>query len=309
MLRLVAMTALMAASSPPPAERVVTADGVTTTIVVDGVTGQLRVDPAAPGLPLLTQAFADRVGLKMNRRLGIGFIYSVGPTRVSASTRVARVAFGGAPAKQRLGWAGRRFSGAVDGSVGPAGLPEPVVRFVLRSALPGERTVSLPMEEIGFPLSLFGGGWSATHALIEVDGRPMRVLFDPGHARSLANATAAVRLARAFDGTLSGDPTATEIAFGIERPVRGMTLARPLPVGALMLSSLGVRIPDAGTSQAIPEAGAKPAPIDPSEVVVTAKGKKPDWHRDLLSLGADALARCSAIVFDKPAKQIRLTCG
>lgn len=85
-----------------------------------------------------------------------------------------------------------------------------------------------------------------------------------------------------------------------------MRLARPLPVGGLSLSSVGVRVADAGTVTAIPEAGA--APPDPAEVVVTGKGKKRDWRQDVLSLGADVLGRCSAIVFDKPAKQVRLSC-
>lgn len=41
---------------------------------------------------------------------------------------------------------------------------------------------------------------------------------------------------------------------------------------------------------------------------MVAKGKR-DAKRDRLTIGADLLDRCSAIVFDKPARQIRLTCA
>lgn len=207
MRRLILLLLLLGAAKPPAAplsaERVVTGDGVTA-MTVNGEPVRVLADPAAPGLPLLTQAVADRLGLKLSGKLGIGFVYSVGPTRVSAATKVARTALGGKPEKQRVAWTGRRFSGEVDGTVGPAGLPDAVVRFVLRDARPGERTFALPIEEIGFPASLFGGGWSATYALLDVGGKPMRVRFDPRHPRSLATATAATRIARIGGGALSG---------------------------------------------------------------------------------------------------------
>ena len=109
------------------------------------------------------------------------------------------------------------------------------------------------------------------------------------------------------DGALSGEAVPTEIFFGIERPVRTLTLARPMAIGALSLATLGVRTQDAGNAGAIREAGAVVPTPDPDEVVVTAKNKR-DVRRDVLSLGADQLSRCSSIVFDKPAKQIRLSC-
>jgi len=298
--------AVLIAASAVPAERTVSGDGIIT-VKVNGEPVPVRVDPAAPGMPLLTNATGERLGLKMSGKLGIGFIYSVGPTRVSSKTRVARVNFGGGAAKQRIGWSERPFSAVAEGSVGPAGLPEPVVRFVLRAPQPGERTFSLPMTQIGFPLNLFGSGWTASFAIIDVGGQPMRVRFDPYHSRSLATAGAAARLARFHDGTLSGEAVSTEIFFGVERPVRFMRLARPIGIGTLSIATLGVRIQDAGNAGAIREAGAAVEPVDPDEVVVTGK-KKRDVRRDVLSLGADALSRCSSLLFDKPAGQIRLSC-
>jgi hypothetical protein len=298
---------LLVGAGPPPAERVVGGDGVVT-VTIDGKAVRVRIDPAAPGMPLLIKEVADRLRFKESRRLGVGFVYSVGPVRIMSSTKVARVDFGGGAEKQRMGWADRPFGPAAEGSVGPAGLPERVIRFALRAPQAGERTVSLPMSEVGFPLNIFGSGWVPSFGMINVGGEPLRIRFDPNHPRSLATAGAAVRIARAFGGTLAGEAVPTEIFFGIERPVRTMTLARPMAVAGLSLTTLGVRIGDAGNAGAIREAGAAVEAGDPDEVVVTGKGKKRDVRRDVVSLGADALARCSSIVFDKPAKRIRLSC-
>ncbi|GAA3255764.1 hypothetical protein GCM10020258_14510 [Sphingomonas yabuuchiae] len=148
------------------------------------------------------------------------------------------------------------------------------------------------------------GGWAERFAIIMVEGQPMRVRFDPHHPRTLANAGAAVRLARAYGGTLSGSTSPAEIAFGVERPIRAMTLATPLTVGPLSIATLGVRTVDHGNTDTIADADQH---ADPNEVVVTGKGKH-DIKRDRLSIGADQLNRCSSIVFDKPARQIRLSC-
>ena len=87
-----------------------------------------------------------------------------------------------------------------------------------------------------------------------------------------------------------------------------MALAHPLAVGPLSLARIGVRTAEGGNTAAIPDSSEASPAADPDEVVVTAKAKhKP--RPGTLTLGADALARCSGIVFDKPAKQIRLTCA
>ncbi len=48
-----------------------------------------------------------------------------------------------------------------------------------------------------------------------------------------------------------------EIAFGIKRPIRTLTLARALGVGPLSLHTLGVRTMDNGNASDIAEAGTK----------------------------------------------------
>ncbi|TCP91517.1 hypothetical protein C8J42_103201 [Sphingomonas sp. PP-CE-1A-559] len=282
---------------------------------IDGKPVILRVDPAAPGLVFVTTAVAERLALK-GGALGLG--YSVGGQGAMQATTVRPMTFGTNAVKRRIGfpsrkhepkgkaadlrWVGRPYADVGDGSIGPASLPEPVVRILLNAPRADERTVALPMVDGGGLL----GKLSGTFAQIMIGGQPIRVRFDPYHPRTTVTANAATLIAQAQRGTLAGLTAPVEIAFGIARPVRTMTLATPLLVGPLALSSLGVRTTDVGNAAAIPDADAPPP--DPDEIVVVAKGKR-DANRDRLTIGADLLDRCSSIVFDKPAKQIRLTCG
>jgi hypothetical protein len=295
-------------STSPPDERVVSGDGIVD-VRLNGKSARLRVDPAAPGMPLMADAVAEERGFKMGGSLGIGFGFSVGPTTVMSKTQVVRVAYGIKPEKQRVGWTQRPFSIAADGSIGPGGLPEPVVRFVLRPARPGERTITMRMERLGFPMTLFGGGWIASIGMVNVDGAPMRIRFDPHHSRTLATAGAAVRLAKAYGGALSGAAVPTEIFFGVKRPVRDLTLKRPFVLGSLSIDRLGARTSDFGATGANHGSGAPSIVTDPDEILVTAKGKSRDRRHDTISLGADQLRHCSSIVFDKKAQAVRLTCG
>lgn len=286
---------LLTGAARPAQERIVADDGIVDATIA-GVSGRIRIEPSGTAMPLITSAYAERAKLKSGM---FSFDYAVGTQRVYGKTGVAVVDLGTGPFKHRIGWTERPYTTKADGVVGPGGVPEGIVRFVLRTPAPGEHTVALPMTDQGGLAS----GWGERYALIDLGGQPLRIRFDPYHARTLATASAAARIAVAQGGTLQGGVEKTEIAFGIERPVRTMTLARPLTIGPLQFATLGVRIADQGSAAGIPDAA---DPIDPDEIVVTAKSRKPG--RDRLSIGADLLARCSSIVFDKPARQIRLTC-
>lgn len=291
-----------------PAERVIDGDHLVT-VRINGVATRLLLDPAAPSIALVTPDVAQRTGLRIGRKLGVGFTYGVGPVLVTSSTAVARVDFGAGQDKARVGWAERTYNAASDGTLGPAALPNPVVRVVLHAPRAAERTVTLRYDQPGFPETIFGIGWSHATGRVDLDGQPLSIRFAPHAPRTLATAGAAARLARVHGGSIAGEHTMTPVAFGIARPVRTMTLERPFALGDLRIASLGVRIADDGTATTIREAGAPVPRIDPDEVVVTAAGRKRDVRRDVLMLGADALGACSTITFDKPAHQIRLTCA
>ncbi|MEG3163560.1 hypothetical protein U1701_03020 [Sphingomonas sp. PB2P19] len=277
---------------------------------IDGQPVSLRADPAAPGLVLVTTATAERLGLKSGA-LGLG--YSVGRQGAMQASTVKPMTFDGARVKRRIAfpsrkhvtadarWVGRAYGTVGDGSIGPGSLPEPVVRFALRAPRAGERTLALPLVDGG---GMFGR-LSGEFAQVVIAGQPVRVRFDPYHPRTTVTANAAALIAQAQGGRLTGATEPVEIAFGIARPVRTMTLATPLAIGPLAVTTLGVRTADVGSAAAIPDADA--AAPDPDEIVVTAKGKR-DPKRDRLTLGADLLDRCSSIVFDQTKKQVRLTC-
>src|SRR5205085_2661928 len=126
-------------------ERVVSGDGIVT-VTLNGTPGRIRIDPAAPALPIFTAPFA--AGQAHLRAGPFAFAYMVGPQQVPGLSAVGRIGIGeGARRrKRRVGWTGRPYVRDADGVIGPGGLPEPVVRFVLRPSLPGERTVALPLE-------------------------------------------------------------------------------------------------------------------------------------------------------------------
>jgi len=292
-----AALSLGGAADRPREELVVTGDGIVPA-VVNGVPGRIRIDPAVPSIAMLGPEWAGRAGLRPSF---FAFGYLVGPQQVDGSSAVTRIAIGeGAePRRRRVGWTQLPYTANADGVIGPGGLPQDVIRFVLRPSLPGERTVALPLVDEG---GMFGG-WGHMFARIEVGGRPLKIRFDPFHPRTLATAGAAARLAAANDGTIGGETESLEIGFGIARPVRTLRLRTPLAIGPLSLSTLGVRTADFGSTASIREEGA-----DPDEIVVTGNRRR-NTDRDRIGVGADALSRCSSIVFDKAEREIRLTCA
>ena len=297
-IQALALVFLSVTAAAPPQERLVSGDGIVT-VNLNGAAGRIRIDPAAPALPIFTAPFA--AGQAQLRAGPFAFAYLVGPQQVPGVSAVGRIAIGeGArPRKRRVGWTGRPYVEGADGVIGPGGLPEQVVRFVLRPPLAGERTITLPLEDEG---GLFGG-WGGTYALVDLGGEPLRVRFNPHEPRTLATAGAAVRIANAYDGRVSGETAPAHIAFGISRPVRTMRLGRPLMLGPLAISELGVRTADFGNASGIREEGG-----DPDEIVVTGDRRR-NRNRDRLAIGADHISRCSAIVFDKRRREVRLTCA
>ena len=298
--RAIVAAVMLGGATTLPRERVVRID-TTSPMTVDGMAGRLRIDPGAPGRPVLAPDYAGRVGLKGGGMLAFGVTYHVGRERVQGKTQVAAVSIdGGRRHKRRVLWAPRAFAAGVEAVTGPGGVDEPVVRFVLRPPVAGERTVAMPVAPSG---GLFGD-WSAMAGLVEVGGQPLRIRIAPYLARSVATAAAAAQLAEGLGGRLDDRTDMAEIAFGLRRPVRGMVLARPLAIGPLSLDTVAVRTADGGSVAALPTMTAVEA--DPDEIVVVAKGRRAPGS---MTLGADELRRCSSIVFDKPARVIRLTCA
>lgn len=237
--------------------------------------------------PILNRAAAQRLGFKPG---WFGATVKVGPVRVPGSTAVMRFSIGAFEFKRRMGWFERDIAPAYDGMLGPGAVPFPVISFKLRAPQPCEQVMTLPLVDSG----LQGMGTSY--------GKPaIMVQFDPQRARSIATAAAGADLARLLDGELFGAVRQEHARFGVMRPVRELRFARPFMVAVLRLNAMLVRTSDYGNTGAIRDADA-----DPSEIVVTAKSKVKAIR--VIHLGADALQHCSSLVFDKPRRQLRLSC-
>lgn len=290
-----ALAGMAMLTAAPVAKRSVSGDGVITA-KVNRIPARIRIDPGAPALPLLTQSLAEAAGLRSGM---VGMTYSVGPQRIAGPSAVGRIDLGSGPLKRRIGWAAPPYVAGIDGVIGPGGMPEPVVRFALRPPTPGERSMTFKLAKQG---GLFGG-WGVSFATVDLGGTPVQIRFSPHQPRTLATASTGARLAAQFGGHMEGASTPEVIAFGIARPVRDLVLATPLQIGPFRIARLGVRVADEGSVATVPDADAPPP--DPDEVLVVGKGKR---HQDKITVGADLLAACSSIVFDKPAKLIRLSC-
>ncbi|MEP9358852.1 hypothetical protein [Sphingomonas sp. KR3-1] len=262
-------------------------------VTVQGVTAQLRVDPGAPTMPVFNPDFADRAKLDAGPfaiRAGIG------PVRVNGRSAVVRLDFGAGEFRRRATWFAAPYAQGADGTIGPGGLPEARIRFDLHPVQPGERSVTLPLTDFGY----VGMGTE-----IKVGDAKVRILFTLARDRTIATAAAGAAIAAAQDGRFAGAGETMPIRLGVMRPVRVMTLGRPLGVGPLALERIFVRTGDFGSAASIPDMTAPEA--DPDEIVVTG-AKKKGKQRSFLEIGRDALAGCSSILFDKPAKTVTLSC-
>ena len=138
----------------------------------------------------------------------------------------------------------------------------------------------------------------------------MGVTFDveTAEAYPVATAAAGAAIAAAYGGQLSGPSWDVEILLGIKRPVRLMTLARPLVVGPLSFTRIAVRVRDridkSGSGSRIADADDVQ---DASEIVVEGnrKGPRPIYG---LTIPRGQLRGCSRLTYDKKAKVIELVC-
>ncbi len=276
----------LAADSP---ERVVGPDRALAA-TVHGVPARLSVDPGAPSVPVFNPDFAARAGFKAGM---FGTMARIGPVIVAGKSAVVRLDLGGGEFKRRVTWFAAPFVADADGTIGPGGLPDPVIRFDLRPPQPGERSVTLPLADFG---------WSGMGTWVTVGDRPVAVRFSLAQARTLASAAAGAAIAAAQGGGFDRAAERTVIHLAVERPVRHVALATPLRIGPFALAALWVRTQDFGSAAGIHDTNAP----DPDEIVVAAQTKQKQSL--LLEIGRDDLDRCSSIRFDKPRQELTLTC-
>lgn len=265
---------------------------LTVNATVQGLPARLQIDPGGAGVPVMDPEFAARAALKSGM---FGSVARVGPVKLSGRSAVIRFDFGQGEFKRRVIWFPAPMAKGFDGLIGPASVPADIVRFDLRPPAPGERETSYPLADFGF---------SGMGLRIPIGEHNIDVQLSLRRERSIATAATGAAIAEAHGGRMDGATSRAMIELQVERPVRHLSLATPLAVGPFAVDGMMVRVGDFGSAAGIPDADA--AAPDPDEIVVTAKQKQK--QRLTLDIGRDYLDRCSSIVFDKPAKLVRLRC-
>ena len=213
-------------------------------------------------------------------------------------SRDARVTLGHHSGTASVKWSRVDAYDTADALAGPWAIPFAVVRYPLHPAVGGEATVSLP-------LSSDSSWWIATTPRT-LGGKTIQFALAPQFPTSVASAAAGAAISRELGGTLTGEPERVLVSHGVHRPARAMRLDRPLALGPLHVDGLLVRTADYGPSGVIRDEFVDPAEA-PDAVVIRGR-RKPTRASYTVYLGADALAGCPAVAYDKPPRLIQLTC-
>lgn len=263
------------------------------TVTINGRETPVEVAPNGTDSPVIAPLVAQELSLKGSM---IGGVRMVGNTRFSARSNVIRLGIdGGKPEKRRSFWFEQPWGQLGEGRIGPATLPEDIVTFRIAPSAAGEQVITLPMEDQG----LRG---MVTH--FTVGDERVAAYFSFERGETMMPASTGVLLANAYGGKLTGEPREILIELGVSRPVQPMLFDSPVMLGALPVTNFVVRTKDTGSIGDIPLD--TDAAIDESEIVVTADSKRKVRHH--IIVGLDSLQGCSTLTFDKPARQIRLSC-
>lgn len=288
---LLALLALILGIAPAAAEDLTldAATNYTIDVSINGRPARLRVDPETSGYIILNPDAVARIGL---RRSMIGSRTAIGPVRLNGFSKVAEVRIGNQTSDRRIVWIDRRAVEGADGLIGPADMPYDRVVFAIGPSAPNEREYETPM--------LFDRGMGL-YLPLRFGEPTIGFQFSLIKDRTMATAAAGSVLAAAYGGSWSGPVESQLIEFEVERPVRAMTLATPVPLGPLTLGQLFVRTQDDRGANSLPTDD-----VDPDEIVVTASGRQ--RARFNLTIGRDWLGRCSRLEWDNPSRSLRLSC-
>lgn len=299
----VVATVSMAISAPAsaapksalPDELVLRGDNVID-VTINGTPLRLEVRPEAADAPTLNPDIAAKLALKPGM---LAFRSMVGSEKVSGNSAVHKVDYGAGAKNQRIFWADRASSTLADGTISPASLPYKRITFHLGAPSGGDRDLAFPLDNFGF-LGRLGVGTT-----LDMDGEKVRLQFSLQRDETLVSAPTGNWLARTRGGKFTGQPQQTLIYYGIMRPTREMTLARPLPLGARQLATADVRYSDYGDASGI--AAADAADADSDEIVVVGeKEKKVDLR---IVAGRRFLQGCSTLTYDMQKRSLNLRCA
>lgn len=274
-------------------------------LIINGRTITARVGPGLSSRPRL--ALADAVALfgpaaaQTDRRGdwpgALRAAENIGPVLVRGHRATVWLDFAFGAQAASVEWYPREAAQA-GAQLGPMAMPATIVRFRLGPPRLDEHQFTLPLDDED-------NAWGIASTSLELAGQQVRFAFAPHFARSVASAAAGGVLARAQGGRFIGQPQNVVISHGIARPARPVRLDRALPLGPVQLRDLLVRTLDYGTATGIADQSDEPG--SPADILVTGRADRQRPHY-IVYLGADTLAGCSSISFDKAARTIMLSC-
>ncbi|WP_271078332.1 hypothetical protein [Aurantiacibacter sp. MUD61] len=261
-------------------------------VIINDQPVRIIIAPDAVSAVTVNGDVAERLGLEPSM---FRFMYVIGSTELPFQTDTVRYHMQGGTFRRRTAYSERQFVEGADGTVAPGHFPQERVVLTLREQTPEDRAHSFPLERLG--RSLVG-------TVLEEGGVPIHVAFSFDRPETLITATGGRILADDYRGYFSGEPRAIPILYGVERPVRSLTLRDPLMLGELEVRNIAVRVSDHGNSEGIDEG--PPPEGDPDEIVVTANTG--DIPRQRMYLGMDTIGHCASITYDFDEEVLTLMC-
>ncbi|MDE1467904.1 hypothetical protein [Aurantiacibacter sp. D1-12] len=266
--------------------------GVPVEVVINDQPVQILIAPDAVSAVSMNGDAAERLGFEPSM---VGFVYVIGPERLRFSTDTVRYHMQGGTFRRRTAYSERQIVEGADGVVGPGHFPQERVVLTLREPTERDRAITYPLERMGRTLA---------GTLIEAGGVPIYVAFSFDRPETLVSATGGRILADDYRGYFDGEARFMPVLYGVDRPVRRLTLRDPLMLGELEVRNIAVRVSDHGSSEGIDEEA--PEEGDPDEIVVTANTG--DIPRQRMYVGMDTIGHCASITYDFDEEVLTLMC-
>lgn len=286
---------LLCFSAPAWAENLTldAASGHIISVEVNGFPLRLKVDPGSAGYIILNPAAAQAAGLKGSL---VGSKAPIGPVVLNGKSNRVRLTVGGSTTRRRAVWVDRDATKDADGLISPAALPFDHVTLELSEPSADQSLFVLPMRYddgrgLFFPF--------------QAGEDEITIRFSTVQPLSMATASAAALIAASHGSSWSGEPRSEHIRFGVERPVRPMSLSRALELNGFVIDRFLVRTSDNRGQHELPA----DAPVDSDEIVVTAGAQDKQARNLLLTLGLDRMNACSSITYSMASQSLTLRCG
>jgi hypothetical protein len=276
------------APRPPSGELVLDAVAPVITVEIAGVPLRLRVDLDQQDSIELNPAAAARLPVKWED----GLLIDVGRVRLSSHIAPVLLHIAGRIVPAQVAEHGRDCCQGTDGAIGPDLLPYATIRWRREAAPSPNASLFLSLDDSP------STGLSAASETTDV-----RLRFSLAQADTIGTAAAGAALARLWDGHWSGPPRHVTVAFGVSRPARAMSFARPGLLAGFRIDQLPVRLSDF--------AGDTKLPAEPvrAEDVVVSHGLERQHAWPAVTIAGDRLSRCAELVYNAVPRSLTLHCA